>query len=286
MSFATTQQNGGGYSPAVGAPSGSGRTIDAVWPGIYSGAPGTNVLLRSGTVQAITNAVTGTGAIIGGAYQGVSYAEVQNLAVADSAVVYFTNALCLHLRTTVGHGIGTAGETTNVYRVIFTLAHVNAGAPNFWTPIDDAAHDVGVSVARVVAGAGFVLRDGNDGWHLQIVNQNTVRLYVRGPNGLVSQVVTAAPFSVLLYHTYEMRFTSATTLAPATFALLIDGVNIPLPAATASWAAGTNNPASALTGGFVGFRPMLVARGGVAVITFQVASVRLIAAPTLADALT
>jgi hypothetical protein len=245
---------------------GAGRFIDVGFPVPYATVP--NMLLsitRAGVVLNNTNTGAGGLTTTVGCSDGVDCVQLCTSAVGDLNSVTFSGSLICHVRTTAGGFLGGpgAGDETNVYRVVACLAGVG---------IDPAAAgDFGLEVL-VVAGGTFVLA-GATGWAITLASNSVARFDVRGPNGLVSYNLTAAPFDTRKFHAYEIRLYSATFTAPGRVEAYVDGVRIPLPALTATWAAGTNNPPAVIAG----FVPAVVNRAGVASNKLQISSVRLIA---------
>jgi hypothetical protein len=267
MSVAT----GDRFTPFV--PAGAGRSQDWNWPDNYVNAINTNCISRAGVQRVCGQTIAGGASVITATINGEDTAQLLTAAPGDLMSFSFDPVLNFHIRTSLGNDGVEGDDDFNFWRTRVRMAFGIA-------PTNDNAHDYGFQVSRTLGTTGFVLKDANDGWHLQLESATVVRLFVRGPNGLISTAITAAPFDTTKFHTYEMRFWGATVRNPARFQLLIDGTPVSLPTATTSWAAGTNNPSSVLTAGRTGFRPMITNFPGLA-NGLYVSRVKLIAAQNL-----
>lgn len=275
---------GSRYSPPQ--PSGSGRFCDFVWPDAGSlnsnGAASTRLRTRGNSVQqaaqdGVSTASAGTNT--GTATIGVNGCVLATPASGNSIELSFENSLMLHHRTTKGAvPIAPQCDVEGVYRLIAILKGDggNRGMVN----------DFGFQCVVMSGLAPQIILGAQLGFGFQIADTNTVRFIARGPNGLQSVALTAAPFDInAVFHALEMRIISASK-TDALMKVFIDGVPITLPAAFATWGPGTNLPPNGvLTGGRMGFRPTLINGGGAAAGNMVVQKLMLQSAPTEADVL-
>lgn len=151
--------------------------------------------------------------------------------------------------------IGPTVDDCAVYRIV--VAMCGGGV------VVTAGRDFGFELVRY-AGSGVQSRlvaDNVPGIGLRIQDGNVVQLLINGPNGIVVRDLTAAPFNInSVWHTFDMRFFSATANADAFWTLRIDNAPVTtLAAVDTSWGAvGTNLPAVPLNGAFAGFVPTLI----------------------------
>lgn len=260
---------------------GAGRFQDWMWPDpqAYGGINiGTGVRQRNGlgaAAVATTTALGGGTAPIAAVIAGVECAQILSAAAGPAGVAFrFVNAGLSHIKTSKSN-INPIADDQACKRFLINMA---GGG------IAIGAGDFGFQVTRNSAGAGRIVGDANDGFGLQIQNGNVINFIVRGPNGLIAPVaLTGAPFDTTAWHTYDFLIIDATSTNEASLSLKIDNVPVALPALSASWAIGTNLPPAALTGGLVGFTPVVVSdsknNNG-----FFVQQLRMITAPT-SDAL-
>lgn len=243
-------------------PAGAGRFQDFVWPDEVVGANGVGASMRARNGGGI---VTGTNVAIGGGIgaltaviNGVPCQQLlSNVGVGNQRLMYPGFPVMLRVQRSK---IGPYCDDCSVYRIIFTAA-TGAVAPA-------ANRDWGFELSIYQGAPGFTSRivvDAAPGIGLRFNSANVVQLLVRGPNGLVITDLTAAPFTTVnTFHTFDMRFFSATEFVDAFWTLRIDGGVVALSDVNSNWGAvGTNLPPMSGVGGgagtsTVGFIPSIV----------------------------
>jgi hypothetical protein len=104
---------------------------------------------------------------------------------------------------------------------------------------------------------------------------------VRGPNGLITTNLTAAPFDITVHHTYEVWVIGATPTADAFLVVLLDGVQQNVPILSRSWQAGSNLPANTTLSGESNFAVQATADSHVLNGTFHIHQIGIAWGPTL-----
>lgn len=271
--------------PAVGeryrapGPAGAGRFLDLYWPNPnrFSGGALDQAMFRGGASQG-----TGTGSGAGGGsanaiWKGVECAQLFTSAAAGSVQAFYPlGGITMPLN--VVKGAPLTSDELQVWRILANMAFQLAPAA------DPANNDFGLQITNPVGTIGK-LSEPNPGYAFQCIDLNTVLLRVLGPNGVKQVALTAAPFDVTTWHSYEFRQISATASAEAQLQVLIDGVQKQVPQLFSSWAAGTNLPTPVINApARTGFTALLVNSSGVANSLF-VKSFHAMAAPTVIDTL-
>lgn len=144
--------------------------------------------------------------------------------------------------------IGPPFDDQSVIRVWANLA-CSSGTP--------ATQDQGLVLVHPGGIAQRIIADLAIGFGFQIGQTGIVSFLIRGPNGLLTLPITAAPFDVTKHHTYEMWLVSASQSADANLSAFIDNVAVPLPALSRSWGPGSNLPPSVFISGECNFAVQL-----------------------------
>lgn len=258
-------------------PPGAGRFRDWMWPdpGNLDNPPTSFTSNRLGTTLVGTNPVAATLGFGGGTttlaatINGIDCAQIVSTAAAGAGY-RFDNTMIAHIKTTL-NSVPFQCDDEQCFRVFCTMALQNPPTPGT---------DYGFEMVQG-SGTGRILQEALNGFGFQLQTANIVNLIVRGPLGLLTVALTAAPFDTTQFHTYELRITSASSNLDAGLAVLIDNVPVAgLPVTVTSWAAGTGLPASALVGGRVGFRAAVYNVSGINNALF-VARLRFMSAPTM-----
>lgn len=182
----------------------------------------------------------------------------------------FDNSMLAHVKTSL-NTVPFQTDDETCYRVICIMAMQNVP-----TPGTDYGYYLTTSGTN-----GRVLADAAVGFGFQIQDGVVVNFVTRGGLGLVSTPITGAGFDTTAFHAYELRITSASAVAQASLAILIDNVPVStVPATITSWGAGSALPPSAVNGGRVGFRASLYNTSGVINALF-VQKLRFLSAPTI-----
>lgn len=118
------------------------------------------------------------------------------------------------------------------------------------------------------------IADNAKGFGFRYKDANTVVFFANGNNGYTETPLTAAPFDVTAWHSYELAIQGATSAQDASLVAYIDGAAKPLPTLFGSWATGSNLPFSGILGGRGGFAPAVcnVANSSLTLVVQQVRS--------------
>lgn len=239
------------------APAGAGRFEDWIWPSRATAAG----------AAAITPACTGrnrVGDILGAtaAIGGGATAPVADVRLGVPSVRMFcdaVNGVSFQFYPPMGIFFKSTKSAVNpidddiaVTRIVWTFCGSGI-APG-------AGLDMGLEISQLggAAAAKRILVDATNGFGWRLADANVLQWIVRGPNGLVTLNVTAAPFDLTIWHTLDMRITSATSTDEASLTVLLDNAPVNLGVLNSSWAAGTNLPPIAQLAATVGYVPNLV----------------------------
>lgn len=259
-------------------PPGAGRFRDWVWPdpGNLDGNPTPFVGDRIGATLAGSSPVATSIGFGGGTttlsatVAGIDCAQL--LSTAGAGIGYrFDSSMMAHIKTSL-NAIPFPCDDETCFRVIVNMA---LGL----TPTPGTDYGYYLTTANT---NGRVLADAAVGFGFQIVDGNVVNFVTRGGLGLISIALTAAPFDTTAFHAYEMRVTSATAIAQASLAILIDNVPVAsVPATVTGWGPGSALPPSVLFGGTrAGFRVGVYNTSGIINGLF-VQKIRFMSAPTM-----
>lgn len=262
-------------------PSGAGRIIDWIWPGFRTGAGGPNYNTES-TSRSGSTGIVGVAVGYGGG-GGACPADVANgvpcvriicgPGVQGNGFVFGVEPMSMFFPTTKSNIVPAVNDEA-AYRVVVAMAGSGL-APN-------AVHDLGIEFIPS-SSTSRIAQDGADGFGLRLNSANVVQFIASGgPGGGIVQDLTAAPFDVTAFHTYDFRILAATNVADAQLSLLIDDVPVDLGATNSTWGGpGSHLPPQHLSANAVGFRPNLLASAGNTNF-IRVAFLRFMAAPSLA----
>lgn len=236
---------------------GAGRIIDCMWPDPYDSTFQKVIRMRNGPTATADRTTANTG--LGGGtvdsiavYKGVDALVYNCTNAAAGTKSTFGGPGALHVRTTKGFLPSNQTDDLGFMRVIVRMASAQTPA---------TLRDFGMQITQ--AATGCIYRDGASGFGFNIDVSGgapIIDFVVRGPNGLLHHTGgNLAAIDTTLWHDYEIRIQSATQNGEATMTPFIDGVAVTgLPATTLSWAAGTDLPASTVTGSSLGFQVVFV----------------------------
>jgi hypothetical protein len=244
---------------SVGAilPPGAGRFQDFYWPDPLNAHVGASGASR-GRDASSTAGFGGVVLINGGAasltavINGVPCQQLLSTAPNLGSQRFFYPGFIMMLRTSRSL-ISQAVDDTMVYRFVVNMAGGGIAVA--------AGRDFGFELVRFngAAVATRIAADAAPGIGLRLQDANVVQLLINGPNGTIVTNLTAGPFDVTAFHTYDLRIFNATANTDAFLTLRIDGALQALSAINSNWGAiGTNLPPIALNGSFAGFVPTLV----------------------------
>lgn len=245
------------------APAGAARVVDLIWPSRLS---------------ALGPALLDTG------HTGRTRSEIYSGSIAGfgPASVNPSPDVRLGVPCAKFSVDGTSGVSLRFYPA---MAFTVATSPQIWSPVGinvatrivwifcgsgiapNAGLDFGLEFVQPSALGSRILVDAVAGFGFRLADANTLQFIVRGPNGLVTVALTAAPFDLTTWHVLDIRIVSASgppafinpaTLGPdATLTVRLDGQVLNLGALNSSWATGTNLPPTPLGAGSMGFVPTM-----------------------------
>lgn len=264
---------------------GAGHAQDWIFPPpeYVQGAGNANCRSRAGVILAGVGFSGGTtGGTANACWQGTdSFQYFVGTDATSFAGQHFAGVLPLHLRAG-GDGKDYVDPTISDQLVYRYICRMTKGPGN--NPLNTGTHDFGFQIHRNSGLSGGCFKNNLDGWFFQLKDDATVTVGVRGQNGVVAQDVNVGD-TATTWHSYEWRFTNGTKQQFARVQAFIDGQPVALPALTAAYGPGTNNPLVQMVGGITAFRPYINCDSGVANSSILVAQLRMICATDLASAL-
>jgi hypothetical protein len=261
-------------------PAGAGRFADWIWPSRHTalgsaGGVDTSCNSRHGptSVQGTSVGIGGGGPpVLATVRNGVACVTIPCGPGAAGTLYRHQDPMGMFFRTSRAN-VSPTDDDQACYRIIWLFCGSGLAV--------NAGQDFGLEICRIgAAGLGRINAGGDDGFGIRIQDANILQWLVRGPNGFLTQNITAAPFDTTAWHSVDLRITSATATADATLELRLDDAVVNLGTANTSWAAGTNLPPAAILAAQVGFMPVQcsVAGNNNALFTHQL---RMIAAPSV-----
>lgn len=267
----TTQNNfltvAGGGRYVAPQPAGAGRVIDLQWPHLVGDPTNQLVMARGGGAAEFTAATTqsGTPSQTIQLNGDTTTVGLNSVLAGDLQIVDFGAAFPIQPRLLTSK---ITSDDRLFYRVLIDMAMTGTAIVN------DNAHDFGIQIARNTGATGLINKDVNQGVGFQIIDTTHVSALLRGAGGFLTQPLPVITDTTKL-NTYEIRWSMAGNGTASVLQLYINGVpqvNIVAPFM----------PTNLLTGANAGFRVQVVNFGG-GLNILQVARVKMIAAPTLAD---
>lgn len=180
-----------------------------------------------------------------------------------------------NVKTARGQHVQSQAADDSTCMRVWANMQVSNGAP--------ITNDQGFYMVQPGGVTPRVIIDGGAGFGFNIGQTGVVSFVTRGPNGLITTALTAAPFDVTQHHTYEMWIQGMTPTSDGSLTALIDGIVVPLPALSRNWRAGTNLPPNVTLSAESGFVPAWVTSNGILNSTVHMHQLGIAWGPTLAS---